>query len=91
VHLVQGFIPESFKVSCPKKISFLHIDLNDAKSEINVLEELFDLVISGGIILFDDYGATGFSESKQLEDDWMRKRGYSITELPTGQGFVIKR
>ncbi|NTE87883.1 TylF/MycF/NovP-related O-methyltransferase [Agrobacterium rubi] len=90
VRLIKGFVPETFSISCPEKISFLHIDLNNADAEIAVLDALFERVIDGGLILFDDYGANGFLTSKIAEDEWMEKRGYSIMELPTGQGLLIK-
>ncbi len=85
VRLVQGFVPESFELTCPSEISFLHIDLNNAEAEISVLDHLFDKVVPGGIILLDDYGANGFIASKIAEDAWMQERGYKICELPTGQ------
>lgn len=89
VHLVRGFIPETLKLA-PEAIAFLHIDLNNAQAEIAVLENLFDRVVPGGVILFDDYGATGFAASKIAEDKWLSSRGYVVAELPTGQGLLIK-
>jgi hypothetical protein len=56
-----------------------------------VLERLFDRVLPGGIVVFDDYGWKMFHEQKQAEDDFMRRRGYEVLELPTGQGLVVKR
>lgn len=90
VKVCPGFIPESFSNESPKEIAFLHIDLNNAAGEIAVLETLFDKVVHGGIVLFDDYGFTGFRASKKAEDEWLSARGYAIAELPTGQGLLIK-
>lgn len=89
VRLVKGYLPNTI-TDTPDQISFLHIDLNDANAEIAVLEKLFDRVTPGGVILFDDYGFDGFSESQLAEDEWMASRGYQIAELPTGQGLLIK-
>ena len=90
VKLIPGYLPESFADEAPEKVAFLHVDLNNAQAEIAVLDHLFDRVSPGGIILFDDYGANGFLKSKEAEDEWMERRGYTIGELPTGQGIVIK-
>lgn len=90
VELVQGFIPESFAKAAPERIAFLHIDLNNADAEIAALEHLFDRVVPGGIVLFDDYGFSGYLSSKQAEDKWLGQRGYMVAELPTGQGLLIK-
>jgi len=52
---------------------------------------LFDCVVPGGIIVFDDYGFYLFRRQKEAEDAFMAARGYHILELPTGQGLVVKR
>ena len=55
VKLVKGLLPESFLGNSPDKIAYLHIDLNSAKYEIEVLEAIFHKVVSGGMIILDDY------------------------------------
>ena len=91
VTLVRGIVPDTFTDTCPEEISFLHIDMNSAKSEMAVLTSLFDRVTPGGIIIFDDYGWTGYVQQKIAEDEFMAQRNHSILELPTGQGMVIKQ
>lgn len=86
----RGFIPNILHEVAPEKISFLHIDLNNAEAEIATLEVLFDRVVPGGVIIFDDYGWIQFAKSKAAEDAWLEKRGYKVLEMPTGQGMVIK-
>jgi O-methyltransferase len=91
VSIVKGFLPEALDAAGPDRIGFLHIDLNSPRAEIAVLERLFDRVLPGGVIVFDDYGWKMFHKQKEAEDDFMRRRGYEILELPTGQGLVTKR
>jgi O-methyltransferase len=69
----------------------MHIDMNNAAAELGALEQLFDRVSPGGMIVFDDYGWTGYRDQKQAADTFMRDRGLSVLELPTGQGLVVKR
>ena len=45
----------------------------------------------GGIIVFDDYGWSAYHRQKVSADEFMRERGHSVLELPTGQGMVVKR
>lgn len=87
---IKGVVPDSFKTKCPKKISFLHIDMNSSKSEIAALEHLFDNVVKGGIIIFDDFGWMGYDKQTYAEIEWLENRSHKILELPTGQGMVIK-
>ena len=91
VRVIKGIVPQSFEQAVPEKVAFLHLDMNSSKSEIEALEALFEKVSSGGVIVFDDYGWTGYSAQQLAEDEFMRKRGHRILELPTGQGLLIKR
>jgi O-methyltransferase len=91
VLLIKGFLPEAFSQGIPDEIGLLHIDLNSPRAEIAVLERLFDRVLPGGVVVFDDYGWQMFRRQKEAEDDFMRRRNHDILELPTGQGLVIKR
>jgi len=92
VHLIQGLIPQSFETACPERIAYLHIDLNSAEYEIAVLEELFDRLIPGAIIIFDDYEWSGvYRPQKIAEDAWLEKYNYHVFPLPTGQGLVFIR
>jgi len=90
VKVVPGIVPDSFAQAAPEKIAFLHLDMNSSKSEIAALEVLFDRVSPGGIVVFDDYGWTGYAAQQVAEDEFMRQRGHRILELPTGQGLLIK-
>jgi len=91
VKVIRGFLPEALDVCGPDRIGFLHVDLNSPRAEVAVLERLFERVLPGGGIVFDDYGWKLFEKQKIAEDEFMRARGYEVLELPTGQGLVIKR
>jgi O-methyltransferase len=91
VKVIRGFVPDTFRVAIPERIAFLHIDLNSPAAEIAVLEHLFDRVVSGGYIVFDDYGWKPFKKQRDAENRFMADRGHFILELPTGQGLVIKQ
>jgi hypothetical protein len=89
--VIKGFLPAALDCECPEKIGYLHIDLNSPRAEVAVLERLFNRVVPGGIVVFDDYGWKLFRLQKEAEDSFMHARGYDILELPTGQGLVVKR
>lgn len=92
VKLIKGLLPESLKGNSPEKIAYLHIDLNHAEYEIAVMDALFDRVVTGGIIVLDDYEWSGpYRRQKILEDKWLSARDYRVFPLPTGQGLVLKR
>ena len=91
VSVTRGKVPDVLAEIAPQRVAFLHIDMNNADAERGALEVLFDRVSPGGMIVFDDYGWTGYRDQKQAADTFMRDRGLSVLELPTGQGLVVKR
>ena len=86
-----GKVPDILHEVAPEKISFMHIDLNNAPAEIGALEVLFERMVPGAILVLDDYGWIGYGAQKIAEDPWLAERGYLVLELPTGQGLVFKR
>ena len=91
IHVIKGVVPDILAESSPEKIAFLHLDMNAAQAEIGALDALFERVVPGGHIVFDDFGRSHLSSLCIEETAWMKSRGYDILELPTGQGLVIKR
>ena len=92
VKLIQGLIPEVFDTHSPSQICYLHIDLNSATAEVATLDRLFDRVVPGGVIIFDDYEWSGVYRAQKLAlDPWLDARAYKLTPMPTGQAFLIKR
>jgi O-methyltransferase len=90
VVVTKGSVPEVLADVSPESISFLHIDMNNAEAELGALEVLFDRVVAGGSIVFDDYGWSGYRPQKLAIDGFLTPRGYEVLELPTGQALLIK-
>jgi len=92
VKLILGADSHSLEEFAPKKIAFLHLDLNQAQAEIDALNILFERVVPGGVVVLDDYEWSGIHrEQKNLEDPWFDQKKYRVIPLPTGQGMIIKR
>jgi O-methyltransferase len=91
VIVVKGVVPDILHRISPDRIAFMHLDMNSARAELGALEVLFDRVVVGGIIIFDDYGWKEHHRQKEAADAFMGARGLAILELPTGQGMAIRR
>ena len=91
VKLIKGIVPESLKSTKISKISYLSIDMNNAKAEIEAGNFFWDKIVSGGIVLLDDYAyGPEFVEQRNEWNSFARKRNIHILALPTGQGLIIK-
>jgi hypothetical protein len=91
VTVTRGKVPDVLHEVAPQRIAFLHVDMNNADAERGALEVLFERISPGGMVVFDDYGWTGYRDQKAAADSFMRREGLGVLELPTGQGLVMKR
>uniref|UniRef100_UPI0035AE4440 class I SAM-dependent methyltransferase n=1 Tax=Hylemonella sp. TaxID=2066020 RepID=UPI0035AE4440 len=91
VVVTQGRIPAILAETAPERIAFMHIDMNNAAAEVGALEALWDRMVPGAMLVFDDYGWEAYRAQKLAEDAWLQARGFHVIELPTGQGMVIKQ
>lgn len=91
IEVIQGRVPEILVGTCPEQISFLHMDLNNAAAEIAALDALFERIVPGGVIVFDDYMWWVSRAQYKAEKAWFDRRGIVVLPLPTGQGVFVKR
>jgi len=90
IDVIQGRVPDILHERCPEQVAFLHIDLNNVTAEMAALELLYDRVVPGGCLIFDDYAWATARPQYDAENAWFAARGLQILPLPTGQGLLIK-
>lgn len=91
VTVTRGKVPDVLDDIAPDHIAFLHIDMNNAEAERGAVERLYGRLAVGGMVIFDDYGWTGYQAQKRAADEFAAAHSLSILELPTGQGLMVKR
>jgi O-methyltransferase len=88
---VKGFIPQSFEIApIPPDIAWLHVDLNASLPTTAALETLFDKLLPGGVVLFDDYGWGGYQETKAAIDVFFAGERGVLLPMPTGQAIFFR-
>lgn len=90
IEVTKGRVPEVFAETCPEAIAFMHIDLNNSTAEIGALDALYDRIVPGGIIVFDDFGWQAAHAQHRAEMNWFHARGLTVLPSPTGQGIFVK-
>lgn len=73
LRFVRGMVEDTIPGQAPDKISLLRIDTDWYASYRHVLENLFERVSIGGIIIFDDYGQ--FLGARKAVDEYRSKHG----------------
>lgn len=62
------------------KIALLHIDVDVYKPSAALLEHLYDRVVRGGLVVFDDYGTVA-GETRAV-DEFIANRALTVEKLP---------
>ena len=90
VVIVRGEVPEVLPAVGAEKVCYLCIDLNTAGPSVAAAEFFWDRMVSGAVMVLDDYGQMLFTGIKRGLDDFARRRGVQVLSLPTGQGLLFK-
>ncbi len=90
VRVIKGVVPDTLQQITAEKICFLSIDMNSAIPERKALEYFWDKLVSGGVVVLDDYGFPGHEEQKRNHDEFAKSLGVQVLALPTGQGLIFK-
>jgi O-methyltransferase len=89
-HLVRGRVPETLVSVQIDRVAYMSIDMNIAFPEKAALEYFWPKLVSGAIVIFDDYNWLLYREQKIAHDAFARSMGTQILAMPTGQGLLIK-
>ena len=88
--IIRGAVPDTLPQCDTEKICYLSIDMNVAAPEIAAANYFWDKVVSGGVVILDDYGFPAHIEQKKAFDSFAREKGVDILYIPTGQGIIFK-
>ncbi len=77
LHIVKGWFDKTFPETLPKvgPIAYLHLDADFYEATKFSLEQMYDQVVPGGIIIFDDYSY--YLGCKKAVDEFLESRGVS--------------
>jgi hypothetical protein len=90
VRIIRGAVPGTLGQVDAERIAFLSLDMNTRDPEIAAAECFWDRLVSGAVIVLDDYGQRKHVEQKRAFDEFTRRRRVHVLSLPTGQGLIFK-
>jgi hypothetical protein len=84
LHYIVGNVMETLKdkTKIPEKIAILRLDTDWYESSKYELEQMYDNVVIGGVIIFDDY--YHWDGQRRATDDFFKKRGYNYNFVNIG-------
>lgn len=94
--LVKGWIPDSFSdFDFSHGIALLHIDVDLYAPYKASLEILWDFVLPGGLVIFDEYDLGRDTEkwpgAKKAIDEFTAQKGIEIEKHWNGRAHIIKK
>lgn len=90
VQIIRGSIPDTLPQVTAQKVAYLSIDMNCKVPEIAALTYFWDKLVSGAVVVLDDYGFPGHGYQKAAFDEFATSRDVQVLTLPTGQGVIVK-
>jgi hypothetical protein len=91
---VVNTIPQYVKENPGLRISLLHLDLDLYEPTKVALEYLYPKVVSGGVVLFDEYGMNGFPGESAAVDEFFGMNRPVLRKFPyisTPGGYFLKQ
>lgn len=97
IELVVGDVTKTCKEYSESRpgfrISFLHMDLDVEEPTLKALEALWPKVCRGGVVVFDEYAISRWSESNAIDKFFEDKPNQKIRTLPwacTPTAYIVK-
>lgn len=90
VIIIRGPVPETLVQAEADKVSYLSIDMNCVEPEIAAAEYFWDKLVTGAVVILDDYGWKRHINQKLAFDAFAKRKNVTILSLPTGQGLIVK-
>ncbi len=88
--IIKGAVPDTLNEVTTNKVAYLSIDMNCVLPEVAALDFFWNKMVSGGIIVLDDYAYPGAEDQRIAHDKFAESKGVKILCLPTCQGIIIK-
>lgn len=87
--LIRGLVPDALDRIDADKIAYLSIDMNGSTAERAALDRLYERVVPGGVIYFDDYG-WGYPALRATVDEFFSDKPEKLLHFPSGNSIAVK-
>lgn len=91
VRLYQGFFPATAGPIEDRTFCFVHADVDIYPSVLDCCRFFYPRLVTGGVIIFDDYGRESCPGAKAAVDEFFADTPEQPVYVPTAQAFVVKQ
>ncbi len=82
----EGLLPKDLR----REVCFAHVDVDLRASTLAALTAVWPLLVTGGVVVVDDYGFPTCPGAKDAVDAFFADSPFVPLCLPTGQAVIIK-
>jgi O-methyltransferase len=86
VHFHPGLVEDTIPGEAPERIALLRLDTDWYASTRHELEQLYDRVVPGGVLIIDDYDY--WEGSRQATDEFLAATGHRLLLVPVDTARV---
>ena len=86
VHYVPGKVEDTIPDQAPETIALLRLDTDWYESTRHELEHLYSRLVSGGVLIIDDYGY--WQGSRQATEEFLDVTGSQLLLVRAGTGRI---
>lgn len=76
LHFIKGKVEDTIPGTIPEQIALLRLDTDWYSSTKHELEHLYPRLVSGGVLMIDDYAS--FAGARQATDEYFEAKGITI-------------
>lgn len=91
VRILTGIFPDETGHLFDGTIKLLHIDVDIYQSARDIVEWAIDRIVTGGIVIFDDYGFSGTDGIARLCEEYELDDRFIFLSNVNGHAILIKR
>jgi SAM-dependent methyltransferase len=73
-HVVKGYFSDTLPALAERTYCFIHVDCDIYESHLDCLNTLYDRLIPGGVVVFDDYAQPKWPGASQAVDEFFAGR-----------------
>lgn len=88
--IIKGMVPDTLQQCDAATICYLSIDMNVVAPEIAAANYFWDKMVSGAVMIIDDYGFPAHIVQKKAFDQFAKEKQVPILYIPTGQAIIFK-
>jgi hypothetical protein len=88
LHFVKGLVETTVPAQAPEQIALLRLDTDWYESTRHELEQLYPRLVTGGVLIIDDYGQ--YAGARQAVDEYFAQRQILLTRIDESARIAVK-